>query len=134
MNTNLSSKDILELAITKHKKQDLLEAEKLYQEVLNKDKNNFNANFLLGTLFASIKKFESAIIRLEKAKALNPNNADTHNNLGNVYKELNNIKFAKENYFLALKIDLGSVIISPLIIPCTCILLSALSDMLIIRL
>ena len=57
MNTNLSSKDILELAITKHKKQDLLEAEKLYQEVLNKDKNNFNANFLLGTLFASIKKF-----------------------------------------------------------------------------
>jgi len=35
MNTNLSSKDILELAISKHKKQDLSGAEKLYQEVLN---------------------------------------------------------------------------------------------------
>ena len=40
MNTNLSSKDILELAISKHKKQDLSGAEKLYQEVLNKDDKN----------------------------------------------------------------------------------------------
>ena len=53
MNSNLSSKDILELAISKHKKQDLSGAEKLYQEVLKKDDSNFNANFLLGTLFAS---------------------------------------------------------------------------------
>ena len=69
MNTNLSSKDILELAISKHKTQDLLEAEKLYQEVLNKDDKNFNANFLLGTLFASTKRFELALTKLEKAKA-----------------------------------------------------------------
>ena len=39
MNTNLSSEDILELAISKHKKQDLFEAEKLYQDILNKDDN-----------------------------------------------------------------------------------------------
>ena len=61
MNTNLSSEDILELAISKHKKQDLFEAEKLYQDILNKDDNNFNANFLLGTLFASTKRFELAL-------------------------------------------------------------------------
>jgi cytochrome c-type biogenesis protein CcmH/NrfG len=65
MNTNLSSKDILELAISKHKTQDLSGAEKLYQEVLNKDDNNFNANFLLGTLFASTKRFELALTKLE---------------------------------------------------------------------
>ena len=103
MNTNLSSEDILELAISKHKKQNLLEAEKLYQEILNKDDNNFNANFLLGTLFASTKRFELALNKLEKAKAINPNFADTYNNLGNVHKELNKIELAKKNYNLAIK-------------------------------
>ena len=70
MNTNLSSKDILELAISKHKKQDLSGAEKLYQEVLNKDDNNFNANFLLGTLFASTKRFELALTKQMFIKSL----------------------------------------------------------------
>ena len=105
MNTNLSSKDILELAISKHKKQDLSGAEKLYQEVLNKDDKNFNANFLLGTVFASTKRFELALIKLEKAKIINPNYADTYNNLANVYKEQNKIELAKKNYNLAIKIN-----------------------------
>ena len=105
MNTNLSSKDILELAISKHKKQDLSGAEKLYQEVLNKDDKNFNANFLLGTLFASTKRFELALTKLEKAKAINPKHADTYNNLANVYKEQNKIELAKKNYNLAIKIN-----------------------------
>ena len=84
MNTNLSSKDILELAMSKHEKHDLSGAEKLYQEVLNKEDNNFNANFLLGTLFASTKRYELALTKLEKARSVNPNNADTYNNLANV--------------------------------------------------
>ena len=105
MNTNPSSKDILELAISKHKTQDLSGAEKLYQEVLNKDDNNFNANFLLGTLFASTKRFELALTKLEKAKAIKPNYADTYNNLANVYKEQNKIELAKKNYNLAIKVN-----------------------------
>ena len=105
MNNNLSSEDILELAITKHKKQDLLGAEKLYQEVLNKDDNNFNANFLLGTLFASTKKFELALIKLEKAKSINSNNADTYNNLANVYQEQGQYRLAVNNYKKAIKIN-----------------------------
>ena len=40
MNANLSSKDILELAMSKHEKHDLSGAGKLYQEVLNKDSIN----------------------------------------------------------------------------------------------
>ena len=105
MNANLSSKDILELAMSKHEKHDLSGAEKLYQEVLNKENNNFNANFLLGTLFASTKRYEQALTKLEKARAINPNNADTYNNLANVYKGLNKIELAKKNYNLALEIN-----------------------------
>ena len=45
MNANLSSKDILELAMSKHEKHDLLGAGKLYQEVLNKDSINTYLNY-----------------------------------------------------------------------------------------
>ena len=45
MNANLSSKNILELAMSKHEKHDLSGAEKLYQEVLNKDSINTYLNY-----------------------------------------------------------------------------------------
>ena len=41
MNTNNSKEEILELALSKHKKQEFSEAEKLYRIVLDKDENNY---------------------------------------------------------------------------------------------
>ena len=64
----------LSQAIQNHKNNNLLDAEKTYKEVLEKDTNNPKAIFNLGTLYAQSKKFQLAKPLLFEADKLIPNN------------------------------------------------------------
>ena len=98
-------KEKISLAIIEHKKGNINEAEKRYKIILSEDSNNFDVIFLLGTLYAQIKKYDLSKDLLIKAIKIKSYHADSHNNLGNVYKELGNYIEANRSYKRALNID-----------------------------
>ena len=58
-------KILIDKALQLHKEGKLQEAIKLYSELLDKDKNNSQLLFLLGTAFVQIKDFKKALIILK---------------------------------------------------------------------
>ena len=100
----LSTEDKFDLAIKQHRKNNLREAEFLFEEVLKINPNHFSSAFLLGTLSAQLKNFEKAKEILSKAIKIDSNNSNAYNNLGNVLKELGELDKAVEAYEKAIKI------------------------------
>ena len=98
-------KEKIALAIHEHKKGNLEFAERTYKEILKTDSDNFEVVFLLGTLCAQIKKFEESKDLLIRSIKIKSYHADSHNNLGNVYKELGNFIEASRSYKKAISID-----------------------------
>ena len=91
---NLDIKKILNLAIQNHKKNNYIEASKLYEKVLNIDHNHFETNFYLGTLHAQNGNLKKASTYLNKAIEINPKIADLHNNLGLIFREMGELEKA----------------------------------------
>jgi len=81
-------KQALDLAINHHQKGNFLNAEDLYNKILEVNPEHFQAIFLLGSLSAQINKYDKAIHLLQKAIQINPNHADSYFNLGNVFKDI----------------------------------------------
>jgi len=102
---NLTTEEILALAVQNHQKNNLQVAEKLYKKVLNINSNDLQSNFLLGTLSAQTKKFDIAKQLLNKAIEINPNYIDAHNNLGLVFNQLGEHHKAKSCYEKAIEIN-----------------------------
>ena len=84
----LTTKETFALAVQHHQKNNFNVAERLYNEVLNTNPSHFESIFLLGSLSAQSKKFDRAKQLLDKAVQINPDFADAHYNLGNVFKLL----------------------------------------------
>ena len=103
MKESLSINETFNLAYKSHKKNFFKKAKDLYKKILNIDPNHFESIFLLGTLYAQTKKFNEALQFLSKAKDIQPNNADVHNNLGGVLKELENYEKAISCYEKVIK-------------------------------
>jgi tetratricopeptide (TPR) repeat protein len=57
-------------------------AQKIYAELCKKYKDNHILFYLLGTTFLQIKKYDQAILNLEKSIKINSNYPDSYNNLG----------------------------------------------------
>ena len=98
-------KILIDKALQLHKEGKLQEAIKLYSELLDKDKNNSQLLFLLGTALIQIKDFKKGIDYLKKCLSLKSNNASAYSNLGNAYKELLQYEEALKNYDEAIKIN-----------------------------
>ena len=88
MKESSSINETFKLAYKNHEEFFYKKAEDLYKKVLNINPNHFESIFLLGTLYAQTKIFNQALKFLNRAKDMQPNNADVHNNLGGVLKEL----------------------------------------------
>jgi len=95
---------LLEEAIFLHKKGQLKEAENLYKSILKSSSSNFEVIHLLGIIKIQLKQFEDAIVWLNKAISINPNNHSAFNNLGVCYKELKKYPEALNNFKKAVKI------------------------------
>ena len=87
-----------------HQLGKLEEAKLIYQEILKINNKQFEANHLLGTLFAQIRQHESAIEFLNKAILINPNLHETYSNLGNAYLESNQFGKAIKIYDKSIKL------------------------------
>ena len=92
---NLQTNKTLGIAYENHKKGNLELAKCLYEKILKIDSNNFEAVFLLGSLFLQKKNFQEAIHFLNKAISIQPKHANSYQNLGYAFVELGEYEKAK---------------------------------------
>ena len=79
------------------------EAEAAFDKAIQYDKGNYEAYYLRACAKINQKKYEDAIVDLEKATELKPDYADAYFNIGKAYFLLNDEEKACEYYKLADK-------------------------------
>jgi len=100
-----TTQEIFNRAKQLHQSGNIEEAQILYQKIIDKNKNNFQLFFLLGTSFLQTKNYFKAINNLDSAIRLNPNYADSYNNKGIALAEINKYSDAIINYEKAIKVN-----------------------------
>ena len=101
MNTN----NLLEQGVLFHKKNSLDEAKKIYKEIIEIEKDNYQAIHLLGVIFCQQKDYYAGIELIEKSLKINNKNYSALNNLGNFFLELKKYPEAIEKYKKALNLN-----------------------------
>jgi predicted O-linked N-acetylglucosamine transferase (SPINDLY family) len=101
----LNINNLLEQGILFHKKNSLNEAKKIYKEIIEIEKENFQAIHLLGVVFCQQKDYNEGIRLIEKSLQINNKNYSALNNLGNIFLELKKYPEAIEKYKRALHLN-----------------------------
>ena len=110
MDTNEADiKKIYNLAIKSHRENNLIVAEKLYNQILKINSSHFDANFYLASLYAQKNNLVKSKELFKKAIKIQPKYALSYSNLGAVLKELNEFEEAIEVCEKAVKIDPNNV-------------------------
>ena len=97
--------EIFALAEKYHKKNNFIEAQKLYESIIKIEPNHLESIFRLGSLFAQINNFDKAINFLNKAIKIEPNHSKAHNNLGIVFNSLREYQKAINCFEKAIEIN-----------------------------
>ena len=105
MDENLDIKIFFEKVNENLATQNFTSAEENLKKILDIDKNNLKALFLLGSVFIQIGKLRTSIKYLEKVIEIDPNIVNAHNNLGIVYIKLK--EFANAEKFLNKVLDIN---------------------------
>jgi tetratricopeptide (TPR) repeat protein len=100
---NISDK--IQLALEHHQSGNLLQAEKIYREILMEEQTNFYALQYLGILCYQLRNYDSATQYIRKALELNPTADDALYNLGNVYKDSGRLNEAIDCFRKSLELD-----------------------------
>lgn len=95
---------LLDEGIKLHQKGLTDKAQTIYEEILAKDPNNFEALEFLGIIFYQKKEYEKSLKYINKSISINPENFRAYNNRGNIFIELRQYDIAIENYKNAIKI------------------------------
>jgi len=90
------------LGTIRAKQNRLLEAENLFLRALKKDNKYTGARMNLAYLYLLKRAPDKAIVQLNEAVALEPDNADARVTLGDAYLAKNDLQKAEENYLAAL--------------------------------
>ena len=93
------------LALQNHRKNNLQDAESLYNEILKKNPNHFDTIYNLSKLLAQTKRFSLAKTLLYKATKLKPGYAKAHNNLGIILTKLREDQKAITSFKKAIQIQ-----------------------------
>lgn len=101
--TSRALQQAMQQASQAYKARDWVAAEKLCRFVLDAQADYFDALNLLGIIAAQTQRTAEAAHWLGRAAAVNPHEAAVHNNLGNVFKELNRWDEALASYEQAIK-------------------------------
>jgi len=101
----LNINNLLEQGIFLHKKNSLDEAKKIYKDIIEIEKENFQAMHLLGVIFFQQKDYDQGIEFIEKSLQINNKNYSALNNLGNIFLELKKYPEAIEKYKKALNLN-----------------------------
>ena len=94
---------IFNQALALHKAGDLIEAEKLYRQVLKVKPDHFDSLHLLGVSYLQRSRYAEAVRIIDMALKINPHSAFAHNNRGNALKELKQFDEALESHDRAIE-------------------------------
>jgi tetratricopeptide (TPR) repeat protein len=94
-------------ALTLHQMGDLAEARALYEKILRKQPNHFDALHLLGVTFCQTRQLQRAVELIDKAIKINPNIAAFYSNRGNALQDLKQFDAAVASYDKALQLKPG---------------------------
>jgi tetratricopeptide (TPR) repeat protein len=106
----LDKKSIFSLALQNHKKNNFIEAEKLYNQVLKEDPEHFESIFYMASLFSQKRNFIKAKEFFERSIKIQPNYAIAYSNLGAVLKELGKFQDAFKACQKAVEIEPNNTI------------------------
>ncbi len=104
-NINKTVQSFFNQAIKHHTENNLEEAKKLYEKIIEIDPNHENAHNNLGIIFSLSGNLEKAKSCYEKTLAINPKNFNAYNNVGNIYKELGDFENAINKYEKAIELN-----------------------------
>ena len=104
-NKNLSLEQMLSLAFKNHKDNNFRIAENLYTKIIKINPNQFDAVFLLGSLWFQTKNYKDSIRMLTNAIKINPKNINPYQNLGAVFVEIGESQKAIDVFNRAIKIQ-----------------------------
>ena len=93
----------LDRAVAFHREGQLLKAENIYLEILDKNKNNSQVLQLLGTLYLQKNNFKLSEEYLQNSLKQDPGNPGTLNNLGLLKKNTKDFKTALKYFELNIK-------------------------------
>ena len=79
--------DLYNKAVFLHQSKNFVEAEKIYQKILENDPNNSEIFYLLGVLRFQLGDFIKAKFFFSKSIDLNSSNPAAFNNLGMIFKQ-----------------------------------------------
>ncbi|MFQ5962996.1 MAG: tetratricopeptide repeat protein [Candidatus Scalinduaceae bacterium] len=103
----VNTKNLLQNALSLHKSGNLMAAERLYQKILDVQRDHVDVIFLMGTLNLQKGNPETATIYFKKTLTLKPDYAMAYSNLGTALKEQDKLDEAMEccRHAIALKPD-----------------------------
>ncbi|MCA9109289.1 MAG: tetratricopeptide repeat protein, partial [Planctomycetaceae bacterium] len=101
-----SSTNLLNVAIEHHRSGRLVEAERVYREILSREPNHADAMQLLGTLADQCGHHQQGVELISRAIQISPRPlAGWHNNLGEAHRKLKQFGEAEAAYRRAIKTD-----------------------------
>ncbi|MGD8524049.1 MAG: tetratricopeptide repeat protein, partial [Desulfobacterales bacterium] len=103
--SSVRHRSIMNNAIRFHQTGQLVEAENLYRSILNDDPTQPDALHLLGVIASQVGKHDLAIHLIQQAITISPKNSIYYNNLGHVFKRLDQLDNAISCYEKALQIQ-----------------------------
>ncbi|MCP1913437.1 MULTISPECIES: tetratricopeptide repeat protein [Bradyrhizobium] len=89
-------------AVALHQRGQLAAAEKIYEDMLRQQPDNFDALHLLGLISAQTGRSERGVDLIRRAIRLNGNVADAHSNLGNALRALRRFDEALASFDVAV--------------------------------
>jgi tetratricopeptide (TPR) repeat protein len=98
-------KAMIAQAYNVHQSGQAARAESLYRQILHIDGKHVVANNLFGLLCLQTKRFDEAVVYIERALAEMPNDAQAHSNLGLALKDLNRPEEAARHFHESLKLE-----------------------------
>ena len=105
INKNLTIDEVFNLAVKNHQKNNLNQAQNLYNQVLQRNSSHSGAHSNLGMISFGLGDYQKAMIFFEKSIEINPNSAPAHNNLGVLSLEEGKIQKAKNCHERAIEIN-----------------------------
>ncbi len=91
-------------ALNLHQMGDLTEARALYEKILRKQPNHFDALHLLGVIFYQTRQLQRAVELIDKTIKINPNIAAFYSNRGNALHGLKQFDAAVASYDKAIQL------------------------------
>ena len=104
-NKDLIIKETFDLAIKNHQKNNLEEAQDLYNQILKIDPHQAGVRNNLGGIFKQLGEFQKAKECFKKTIEINPNYFLAHSNLGTIFQELGEFQKAIECYEKTIEIE-----------------------------